>query len=130
MSRGSVNIKEINRDLFSAQAKDWAKNISSARRINNRTQLRRFYDELEMWYSQVFSLQREEQRKEKLQEILPYIQMMIAKVAYSAARKNVDENFEQMFSGLIRQIETVEDLRHAKLFMEAFLGFYRGYRND
>ncbi|MGH6627387.1 MAG: type III-A CRISPR-associated protein Csm2, partial [Burkholderiaceae bacterium] len=61
----------------------------------------------------------------KYTEVAPFIKMMNAKVAYARGRGHVDECFEQLFSHLIRQIGDADTLKHAKLFMEAFMGFYK-----
>lgn len=129
-SAPKVDIKNISKDLFSRQAQECAQAVADAGKrkrqsANKPTQLRRFYDELEMRYSQVFSQQSSELRAQKLDEILPFIQMLIAKAAYAQGREHIDVTFNNLFSGLIEQIDTVNDLRNAKLFMEAFMGFYR-----
>lgn len=131
----SVDIKNISKDLFSRQADECAQAVAESGKrnrssVNKPTQLRRFYDELEMRYSQVFSLQSPEQRAQKLDEILPFIQMLIAKAAYAQGRGHIDATFNDLFSSLITQIDTVDDLRNAKLFMEAFMGFYRQHGRD
>jgi CRISPR-associated protein Csm2 len=51
--------------------------------------------------------------------------MLKAKVAYARGRKHVDESFEQFFMHIIQQIDSVDSLKYAKLFMEAFMGFYK-----
>jgi|SRR5690625_1122349 len=129
----SVDIKNISKELFSIQADECALAVAQAGggargRMNSPTQLRRFYDELEMWYSQVFNKNGFEERTKKFNDILPFIHMLIAKVAYSEGRNHVERTFRNLFSGVIKQIDTVDDLRNAKLFMEAFLGFYRLHR--
>ena len=53
------------------------------------------------------------------------LKMMNAKVAYSKGREHVDVCFEKMFTQLINQIKDPKTLKNAKLFMEAFLGFYK-----
>ena len=64
-------------------------------------------------------------RSTKYVEIAPFIKMMKAKVAHAKGRGHVDDNFEKLFSHLISQITDVDSLKHAKLFMEAFMGFYK-----
>jgi len=113
--------------LFADIAEDKAIAVARAggRRNNKSTQLRKFYDELVMWFDKV-NLERTKDAKVcKYTEIAPFIKMMKAKVAYAKGRDHVDTCFEQMFSELIRQIDGPETLKHAKLFMEAFMGFYK-----
>ncbi|MCE1186447.1 MAG: hypothetical protein LWW92_12665, partial [Rhodocyclales bacterium] len=64
-------------------------------------------------------------REERLTEYLPFIRMMNAKVSYAQARGHVDASFTQLFRHLIQQIQTPDSLKYAKLFMEAFMGFYK-----
>ena len=78
-----------------------------------------------MWFDKVNLERNKEAKVLKYTEVAPFIKMMNAKVAYARGRDHVDECFEQMFSHLIRQISDVETLKHAKLFMEAFMGFYK-----
>ncbi|MDR0776286.1 MAG: type III-A CRISPR-associated protein Csm2 [Azonexus sp.] len=122
-----VQLKDIQTALFSEIAENKAQVIAQGKsqNTNNSTQLRRFYDELVMWFEKVHFERTPEDRKTKYQEVAPFIQMLIAKVAYAKGRKHVDESFETLFAHLIRQISDAESLRHAKLFMEAFMGFYK-----
>ncbi|MCW2313119.1 type III-A CRISPR-associated protein Csm2 [Rhodoferax antarcticus] len=113
--------------LFCDIAQDKAASVFQAGdgRKNKSTQLRKFYDELVMWFDKVQLERTKEARASKYAELAPFIKMMNAKVAYARGRDHVDECFEQMFSHLIRQITDAETLKHAKLFMEAFMGFYK-----
>lgn len=113
--------------LFADIAKDKAERVyvAGGGRRNKSTQLRRFYDELVMWFDKVHMARTKEARERKYAEVAPFIRMMNAKVAYALGREHVDECFEQMFSHLIRQINGPDSLKHAKLFMEAFMGFYK-----
>jgi CRISPR-associated protein Csm2 len=115
-------------ELFGDIAKDKAAVIAEAGRknkSNNSTQLRKFYDELVMWHEKVHHERTPQAKADKYAEIAPFIKMMKAKVAYARGRDHVDDCFEQMFAHLVSQIDGVDSLRHAKLFMEAFIGFYK-----
>lgn len=99
---------------------------------NKSTQLRKFYDELVMWADKVQTVVKLEPgqknrdvREERYRQSVPFIKMMNAKVAYAKGRGHVDESFEAMFSHCIKAISDAETLKHAKLFMEAFMGFYK-----
>jgi CRISPR-associated protein Csm2 len=113
--------------LFSDIAQEKAARVCEAGdgRKNKSTQLRKFYDELVMWFDKVHMERTKEARASKYTELAPFIKMMNAKVAYARGRDHVDACFEQMFSHLIKQITDAETLKHAKLFMEAFMGFYK-----
>lgn len=119
--------KPVSVNLFGDIAEEKAAKVyeAGAGRKNKSTQLRKFYDELVMWFDKVHLERTKEAKAIKYTEVAPFIRMMNAKVAYARGRDHVDECFEQMFSHLIRQISDFETLKHAKLFMEAFMGFYK-----
>ena len=120
-------IKPLAEELFASIASEKAAKVFQAGegRKNKSTQLRKFYDELVMWFEKVNLERTKEAKASKYSEVAPFIKMMIAKVAYAKGREHVDECFEQLFSHLIKQITDAESLKHAKLFMEAFMGFYK-----
>lgn len=127
ISTADIRLTNIPPTLFSDIAQDKARTIAEAGagKKNKSTQLRRFYDELVMWYERVQFERTPAERQAKYQEVAPFIQMLVAKVAYAKGREHVDECFETLFSHVIRQISDADSLRHAKLFMEAFMGFYK-----
>lgn len=127
LSTADVRLQNIPTTLFSdiAKAKAEAVYESGRRQKNKSTQLRKFYDELVMWFEKVHLERTQAQREAKYQEVAPFIQMLVAKVAYAKGRDHVDENFETLFAHLIREIKDATTLKHAKLFMEAFMGFYK-----
>lgn len=109
-----------------AQDKAQAIAVAGAGKKNKSTQLRKFYDELVMWHDKVaFEEIKEGKRDKKYHELAPFIKMLNAKVAYARGRDHVDLCFEKLFSHVIRQIADPDTLKHAKLFMEAFMGFYK-----
>lgn len=128
ISVGDITLaKPIPAELFSDIAQNKANAIreSGGSQTNKSTQLRKFYDELVMWHEKVHMERTADARSTKYVEIAPFIKMMKAKVAYAKGRGHVDDNFEKLFSHLISQITDVDSLKHAKLFMEAFMGFYK-----
>ena len=118
----SINLNNIDAELFNSIAKDYARRIAEDRNRNKPTQLRKFYDELAMWE------QKASMYPDKFNEYLPFIRMMNAKVAYALGRKLVDDKFVNMMSECLNQVKSAESLRHFKLFMEAFMGFYKQQR--
>jgi CRISPR-associated protein Csm2 len=109
--------------LFSDIAQEAARSVSAgAQHVNKSSQLRRFYDELVMWQEKVG---RDEQR---FKDSEPYIRMLKAKAAYAEGRGHVDANFRALFDRLIDEAKDPATLRHAKLFFEAFLAYYKGFR--
>jgi len=115
--------------LFADIAQEKAQVVAEAGRLargkNKSSQLRKFYDELVMWHEKVAFEQNAEAKSAKYKELAPYIKMMKAKVAYAKGREHVDECYEKLFAHVITQVDSPETLKHAKLFMEAFMGFYK-----
>ncbi|RAU17611.1 type III-A CRISPR-associated protein Csm2 [Nitrincola tibetensis] len=125
----SINLTPIilvtpSAELYDTLAESTAKTIANPakRGVNKASQLRGFYDELVMW----------EQRLRQATDIefnqqLPLIRMINAKVAYAKGRDLVDENYFQLIRHCLNQIKDKETLRNCKLFLEAFMGFYKVY---
>jgi len=115
--------KPVDAELFNSVAQNEAQKVAGGGdRINKPTQLRKFYDEVVMW-EQKTSL-----HPEKFADYLPFIKMINAKVAYAKGRNLIDDKFVNMMNECLRQVESVETLRTFKLFMEAFMGFYKQER--
>ncbi|MTW21324.1 type III-A CRISPR-associated protein Csm2 [Allochromatium palmeri] len=114
---------DLEAQLFNEVAQHCAKTISeSNQRSNKPSQLRRFYDELLMWVAKV------EQTPERFEEYQPFILMLNAKAAYAKGRDLVDANFVALLAHCLRQAEDAKTLGQVKLFLEAFLGFYKAER--
>ncbi|MDD2760140.1 MAG: type III-A CRISPR-associated protein Csm2 [Methylomonas sp.] len=119
----NINLKNIAADLFDGVARTAAETIAASKKeLNKPTQLRRFYDEIVLWDNKA-NLQ-----PERFAEFLPFIRMINAKVAYASGRKLVDDNFVKLINHGIGQIDSADTLRYFKLFMEAFMGFYKEKR--
>lgn len=110
----------IDPKLYSDIAERAAEAVAGGKRDKNKpTQLRRFYDELVMLQEKVGS------DAARFEQQAPFIQMLKAKVAYAKGRDKVDGNFERLLRHLIDQAQDVGTLKQVKLFMEAFMGFYK-----
>lgn len=125
-----IQFKQITADLFDAVAKQTAQNIAANAKSNKPTQLRKFYDEIVMWDQKITLTPN---KPEKLAECLPFIKMLNAKVAYAEGRKTsgqglVDSNYVTLISTCLQQVDSPETLHTFKLFMEAFMGFYKQVR--
>ncbi len=107
-------------ELFSQTAEEWAKKCSG--KINTNTQIRRFYDELILWNEKCTTQQ-------IFQENLPYIRMIKSKIAYAKGRDIIDANYKALMDGIINAIQgnNVKTLKNAKLFLEAFTGYFKFY---
>lgn len=113
---------EINPKLYSDIAENAAIEVGKqigGRDANKGTQLRRFYDELVMLQGKVGN------SPEKFSAQAPYIQMLKAKVAYAMGRKKVDANFDKLIRHLVDEVKDPVTFAQAKLFMEAFMAFYK-----
>lgn len=120
-----TNEGKIAPDLFDKTAKQAAQQVAQCKREQNKsTQLRRFYDELVMWEEKA------SQHKEKFDEFLPFVRMLKAKAAYAEGRKLVDGAFVDLIEQTIDFITNADDLRVAKLFFEAFMGYYKLEKGD
>jgi CRISPR-associated protein Csm2 len=113
---------KLDPELFNTIALAQARTVASGGDRNKATQLRKFYDELVLWDNKVL------QQPEKFDEFLPFIRMLNAKAAYAQGRKLVDHNFVDLLNAGLKQVETAETLHTFKLFMEAFMGFYKQER--
>ena len=113
---------DIDPELFNGIAKRCAKAIGDNNKCNKPSQLRRFYDELVMWQTKVGA------DDARFQEARPFILMLNAKAAYAQGRDLVDPNFVKLLDRCLRQAEDAKTLGYAKLFFEAFLGFYKEVR--
>ncbi len=114
--------EQITSRLYSDIAEAAAKTVGEqlgGRDTNKGTQLRRFYDELVMLQGKVGRDQ------ENFDAQIPYVQMLKAKVAYAMGRKKVDVNFEKLIRHVVDQITNPATFAQAKLFMEAFMAFYK-----
>ena len=108
-------------EIFSRIAEEAAQRCSTASGKNRPAQVRMFYDELAHWHSKVSAAG--SKADEELQNALPYIKMMRARLAYAKGRNLIDGRFYDIFSVCIDRVTDVESLKHCKLFFEAYLGF-------
>ena len=114
--------------LFDDIAREAANIIGKGRGNNKPTQLRKFYDELLLWEEKVNGGGSEESGK-RLRKYLPMIRMLNAKAAYAKGRKHVNADFVALLRRCLEQLEEdPETLRHARLFFEAFMGFYKSVK--
>ena len=109
-------------DLFSTTAESQAQKVSANERSNKGTQLRKFYDEVLRLNTRAKS------NPSDWDNILPYVNMLIAKVTYAQGRKLVSEEFVEFMKASIVQIQEPQDLDVFANLFEAFMGFYKKYR--
>ena len=113
----------LNPKLFSEFAMNEAEKIhkSGGKDANKRSQLRKFFDEV----LRLNSLAKNSPNE--WDNILPYVNMLIAKAVYAEGRKKVSPEFVAMLKGCIDQVHGEKDLAVFANFFEAFMGFYRKY---
>jgi len=113
----------IDPKLFSDVAENWSKTIhqSGENRINKRTQLRKFYDEVVRFNGLAKADPTE------WDNIAPYVNMLIAKAVYAQGRNLVTKDFVEMLKVCVAQVKDGRDLDVFANFFEAFIGFYRQY---
>jgi CRISPR-associated protein Csm2 len=96
---------------------------------NKSTQLRKYYDELSMWEQKIRQISDKDKADEYYKNNLPLIKMLNAKIAYANGRKLVDDNFLKLMRHCLGQLtEDKKTFETCKLFLEAFMGFYKVYK--
>lgn len=115
--------KNIPENLFFTIAEKAAEKIhqSSNRTKNSRTQIRKFYDEVQHYRD--LSMRDETEFKKNL----AFIKMIYAKAVYSQGREHVTADFTSLMKKCIEQTNSREALNVFATFFEAFMGFYRKY---
>ncbi len=97
---------------------------------NKSTQIRKFYDEVELWNQRV---QEAADPAAELTKQLPYIMMLRAKCAYASSKKQqplVSRGFVDFIGRCLDQLRanpTPNTMLHAKLFFEAVLAFSKQF---
>lgn len=115
----------IDPTLFSQKAQKVAEDFaqenkdSKSQKVNKRTQIRKFYDEVQRLDGLA------QNRPQQWEIILPQVHMLIAKAAYAKGRDLVSDSFLEFVRTSVEQITTHEDLAVFASFFEAFMGFYR-----
>ncbi|PIE68204.1 MAG: type III-A CRISPR-associated protein Csm2 [Deltaproteobacteria bacterium] len=114
----------VDPDLFSINAEAFAKKMAydhddSRGKLNKRTQIRKFFDEV------VYLDMTAKSRPDDWPSISPLVHMMTAKAAYARGRDLVSDAFLQFIRQSVEQVDDPEDLSVFATFFEAFIGFYR-----
>ena len=116
--------KQLDPELFSSMAEQLAKEIADegGNKTNKPTQIRKFFDEVQRFESMLKA------KPSEFDNILPYIKMLNAKVAYAAGRNLVSLRFKDFISGSLAQIKDRDDFYAFAGLFEAFMGYYKFYR--
>lgn len=107
--------------LFGEEAKRIANllNDGSFRPDITTTQFRHFYEKILELNDKAQGLNKEEFDV----KILPFVKLLNSKVQYSKSRRNCGERFEKMMDKSIRAVESAEELKNFKYFLEAIIGY-------
>ena len=129
LDQGADGNGRIDPDLFDGIAREAAEDIGDeGKNLNKTSQLRKFYNELLMWEDRVNG-KGPNGAEDRLHEYLPLIRMLNAKAAYAQGRGHVGPDFVCLLRSCLEQVkDDPESLRHARLFFEAFMGFYKVVR--
>ncbi len=83
------------------------------------TQYRKFYDKVLELSEKAEGLSEEEFKT----KILPFVKMIVSKVEYSKTRKHCGEDFVVLMKESIKKVNSFEELKNFKYFLEAIIGF-------
>ena len=117
---------QLDPELFSKKAEEIAKEINAERlqsrgKANKPTQIRNFYEEVLRFDSMLKTSPGE------FDNILPYLKMINAKVAYAVGRDLVTSKFKDFISNSLKQVKDKEDFNAFAGLFEAFMGYYKFY---
>ena len=88
-------------------------------KMNKRTQIRKFFDEITRLDIAAKS------KPDTWPNVLPMVHMLTAKAAYAKGRDLVSDSFMSFIKQSVDQVEEHKDLNLFASFFEAFMGFYR-----
>lgn len=115
--------EKIDPTLYSIHAETLAKRMADdntrKRKVNKRTQIRKFYDEV----VRLDSITTHDAKQ--WDNVAPLVHMLVAKAAYANGRELVSDGFVTFIRNSIDQIKAPRDLTIFATFFEAFMGFYR-----
>jgi len=104
--------------LFGEDAKDIAKLLNDGYGADiSTTQFRQFYEK-------ILELNDKAQGNKNFDvEVLPFVKLLNSKVQYSKSRRNCGERFESMMDKSIKVVNSEDELRNFKYFLEAIIGY-------
>ena len=81
------------------------------------TQFRQFYEK-------ILELNDKAEGNEKFSvQVLPFVKLLNSKVQYSHSRRNCGEQFVRMMEKSIANVNSAEELKNFKYFLEAIIGY-------
>lgn len=106
-------------EMFGEKAEKIAKKLADKREGISTTQYRKFYDKVLELTEKAEGLSNEEFNT----QILPFVKMIVSKVEYSKTRKHCGEDFVVLMKESIKKVNSFEELKNFKYFLEAIIGF-------
>lgn len=118
--------KQLDPELFSAKAEELAIKINAEQKqsrgkANKPTQIRNFYEEVLRFDSMLKT------SSDEFDNMLPYLKMINAKVAYAVGRDLVTNGFKDFISTSLNQVRDKDDFVAFAGLFEAFMGYYKFY---
>ena len=116
---------QLDPELFSAKAEELAKEINADRQhsrgkaVNKPTQIRNFYEEVLRFDNMLKT------KPDDFDNILPYLKMINAKVAYAVGRELVTIKFKNFITSSLNQVKDKADFDAFAGLFEAFMGYYK-----
>jgi len=86
------------------------------------TQLRRFYNDVLTLKNKIDHYDKDV-KEEKFKQLLPYVKMLKAKVAYSKSRNNVNKEFKKFIDEYVDSINDLDDFYAFCDFFEAIVAY-------
>ncbi|VEN73373.1 CRISPR type III-A/MTUBE-associated protein Csm2 [Candidatus Desulfarcum epimagneticum] len=122
--------KLVHIKLLSEVADKFARKIAEDnkrnKKMNKRTQIRKFYDEVSHLNMEARELEPDDPDYDRRwNAILALVNMLVAKAAYARGRELISGHFLAFIKDSVLDIEEKDDLKVFGYFFEAFMGFYK-----
>ena len=107
--------------LFGEEAQRIANMLNSGKgKVDiSTTQFRHFYEKILELNEKAEGLKKDEFEV----KILPFVKLLNSKVQYSRSRGHAGPKFEEMMKKSIKQVNSAEELKNFKYFLEAIIGY-------
>ena len=112
--------KELSK-LFKDDAQQIAKELNdgSFKPDITTTQFRHFYEKILELNDKAQGLTQNEFEV----KVLPFVKLLLSKVQYAKSRKHCGPKFENMMNESIEKVNSAEELKNFKYFLEAIIGY-------
>ncbi len=86
------------------------------------SQIRKFYNDV-LSLKNRLEIAKGEKKEERFKQLLPYIKMLKAKVAYAKTRNNVNSQFKEFIDDYVNSIRDIDDFYAFCDFFEAIVAY-------